>query len=766
MIGFPKKNLLKKLMGNNKAFTIAELIIVITLLSVVILLGTSIFTLVYSTVDDGRVRVVAQGYTRTAGHFITNELKFATDVEIMEAMPSTPDTGSCYIYVSGNDLMMYEKGDITTVIDAGASGITEMNCVLEFQTKSEQIEGGAANIACFDFYAKRETRTFSQISSDISIKNVLEIINSVGAEKGAVIRFKNGSGDCRLTSYKLVIGGIDYLGEVDQIAKTVTVKVPLGTTLTGVAATFTSTGKYVWIGSTLQTSSETTNNFASPVVYTVEAENNNTNDYVITVVEQYPGAYVSLTFVTPTTSPIPEDLPTEDEELVGSYEYFDNGLGEEGISETVFCVYEEGVSSSEWEVLETDTLTYVPIDQEEKQIVFGVKPKSASGISAPDFIYSSPITIFSGEWWYAYQDYDSVAPGDEDFTYTHHQHILDNTLTGKQHIEMFVNPRDYDVLSYIGFADDDAAVISRNQLNLIVQYGETYVKVKSGSIWQRIETTGHGSEYGPATHYFLELFVNPTMSTPIYSAWITFSDGSRVQIGSSSNYFNTGSPSLDTIGQCFLMNDEGWETKELRVRKVAVDKYYFPFIQDTPANWTDADNNISISTAGLTGNFKIEFDTAPNDALHDPVDCKIGFTDKDKVCATEADLALILRYNTTPDATGYYFDVYKNGTGYTCDSKVYYRLISQRTYNRFHVEIIGHVEATDSKCKYDVWITPWAWEDNIEGGTPVKIANDYQHRYLSGNDIGKMLIPRPTTAPNNNVYVFDPEVSDDESYAP
>jgi hypothetical protein len=58
---------------------------------------------------------------------------------------------------------------------------------------------------------------------------------------------------------------------------------PFGSTLTGLVATFEHTGKGVIVGSTVQVSGTTTNNFSSPVVYTVIAENGTTKNYTVTV---------------------------------------------------------------------------------------------------------------------------------------------------------------------------------------------------------------------------------------------------------------------------------------------------------------------------------------------------------------------------------------------------------------------------------------------------------------------------------------------------
>jgi len=54
---------------------------------------------------------------------------------------------------------------------------------------------------------------------------------------------------------------------VNEAAKTILVTVPFGTDLTTLVATFTSTGANVKVGTAVQTSTATANNFSAPVAY-------------------------------------------------------------------------------------------------------------------------------------------------------------------------------------------------------------------------------------------------------------------------------------------------------------------------------------------------------------------------------------------------------------------------------------------------------------------------------------------------------------------
>ncbi|MFC5700407.1 cadherin-like beta sandwich domain-containing protein [Cohnella faecalis] len=74
---------------------------------------------------------------------------------------------------------------------------------------------------------------------------------------------------------------------IDPIAHTVTIQVAQGTSLIGLIPTFTlSTGATAKVGGTLQESGLTSNNFTNSVTYTVTAENETVQNWVVTVTSQ------------------------------------------------------------------------------------------------------------------------------------------------------------------------------------------------------------------------------------------------------------------------------------------------------------------------------------------------------------------------------------------------------------------------------------------------------------------------------------------------
>ena len=90
-----------------------------------------------------------------------------------------------------------------------------------------------------------------------------------------------------ITAYSLPVGtsGAAVTGVIDQGAGTITVQAVSGTTVTGLAATFTaSASAVVKVGATTQTSTTSKNDFDEPVVYTVtSADGVKTKTYTVTV---------------------------------------------------------------------------------------------------------------------------------------------------------------------------------------------------------------------------------------------------------------------------------------------------------------------------------------------------------------------------------------------------------------------------------------------------------------------------------------------------
>jgi probable HAF family extracellular repeat protein len=72
-------------------------------------------------------------------------------------------------------------------------------------------------------------------------------------------------------------------GTVDENAKTISVTVPFNTNVAALVANFVTTGTLITVGSTVQVSGMTSNNFTNPVAYVVTAADSSTATYTATV---------------------------------------------------------------------------------------------------------------------------------------------------------------------------------------------------------------------------------------------------------------------------------------------------------------------------------------------------------------------------------------------------------------------------------------------------------------------------------------------------
>jgi len=120
------------------------------------------------------------------------------------------------------------------------------------------------------------------------------------------------------------------IGTINETEKTIVVIMPYGTDVTTLVATFTTTGANVNVGSTLQVSGTTANDFSSPVAYTVTAADATTQNYTVTVLPSMPLALIPISFsgdliLNPWFHPVLADLNNDG--FVETLGTFNDGAG-------------------------------------------------------------------------------------------------------------------------------------------------------------------------------------------------------------------------------------------------------------------------------------------------------------------------------------------------------------------------------------------------------------------------------------------------------
>lgn len=138
--------------------------------------------------------------------------------------------------------------------------------------------------------ASKSQRTVDELSAEMIDKidngfcGVFQACQ-LGTKLEEMIEIVNDASDDTVADFKTFKIG-DYVGTVDTTNATVAISVPYGTDVTAASAefTFVNSKSSAKVGSTAQESGVTTNDFSSPVTYTITAEDGTTTkNYVVTV---------------------------------------------------------------------------------------------------------------------------------------------------------------------------------------------------------------------------------------------------------------------------------------------------------------------------------------------------------------------------------------------------------------------------------------------------------------------------------------------------
>jgi len=131
----------------------------------------------------------------------------------------------------------------------------------------------------------------AQVSGTTPQNFTNNVLYTVTAEDGSAeiytvtVTEAGASQNNQLITFDFVALDPDVIGVIDQVAKTVTLHVPFATDLTTLVATFTvSDFASAKIGTVVQQSGVTANDFTNPVVYSIIAQDGSTELYTVTVI--------------------------------------------------------------------------------------------------------------------------------------------------------------------------------------------------------------------------------------------------------------------------------------------------------------------------------------------------------------------------------------------------------------------------------------------------------------------------------------------------
>ena len=160
-------------MNNRKGFTLMEVIITIAILGIVLSALYNILFFQIKTFNLSDKKSVAQTDVRYISDFISNELRYATEVEILPTMPAIPNSNYKYIYVDNKQI--YQK-------DYYNPPGKKLN--IEDRKPSYNLAFSANNENVVDFDLGTDTENF-KLNTSINLVNTTVI-----AKNGLAVRYK------------------------------------------------------------------------------------------------------------------------------------------------------------------------------------------------------------------------------------------------------------------------------------------------------------------------------------------------------------------------------------------------------------------------------------------------------------------------------------------------------------------------------------------------------------------------------------------------
>ncbi len=384
---------------NSEGLMLVELIISLALLSVVIAVGFTIYSYTNTSFTKGEQQTVVQSNVRGAANFIVREVRYATNLEILNDLPDDFNPKRSYIYVK-NEALNHDDGNGN--IQPVYGGVGRENVIDQINFKRNE---NNSNLLYFKIKGNNSGVEYL-LDSEIQILNLdndidITDIKDNNPQKGSVISYTTLSKSKTITEFWFDIGEKRYNGYIDELNKTISVIVPETLNLTDIKASFVHNGNKVMIGNIEQESGITPNDFSSLITYTVFADDGSIQDYNITVSTKGP-EILGLELRNEEYSPV----FNTDTEIIADYTYIPNDNGSEGNS--VF-VWERSVKTSEdeweeWEEINTynGDNTFDPIEEGGNRIRVKVTPVSESGAAGEevisDFIYIAPVTENTPFW--------------------------------------------------------------------------------------------------------------------------------------------------------------------------------------------------------------------------------------------------------------------------------------------------------------------------------------------------------------------------------
>jgi prepilin-type N-terminal cleavage/methylation domain-containing protein len=171
---------------DKRGFTLIELIVVMAIVGLIITMAFSFYVFGSNTLTIGENQSNVQHNVRMAAKYITNELRIARTVEILNAMPAEIDIEpqKNYIFIDGNTIT-HIKREESIEKDIFHEASTEFSIDMTFNIN---VDNG--KILNFKIDAEYDDQDF-EVLSEVLIVNMASTDNITGTTGGKVIVFSN-----------------------------------------------------------------------------------------------------------------------------------------------------------------------------------------------------------------------------------------------------------------------------------------------------------------------------------------------------------------------------------------------------------------------------------------------------------------------------------------------------------------------------------------------------------------------------------------------
>ena len=164
--------------NNQKGFTLIEILISISLLSLVLLMTYNMHLFNYKVFNKGSSKADIQSNLRLNAEFISDKIRYASNLKILANKPSIFDPLKQYIYSEGGVLKFYDVGTIKDV----AGNLGDVSSTIYFEDKDSQTVTFKVN--------GTQTDESYEIDSSVYMLNVGA--GGIGESNGVAIEFMPG----------------------------------------------------------------------------------------------------------------------------------------------------------------------------------------------------------------------------------------------------------------------------------------------------------------------------------------------------------------------------------------------------------------------------------------------------------------------------------------------------------------------------------------------------------------------------------------------